>query len=58
MFKKILAVCAAALLIMGCGGKKKAEVTGLKSGLDPEAFHIERDGKWINRRPHRLRDGS
>ena len=48
MFKKILAVCAAALLIMGCGGKKKAEVTGLKSGLDPEAFHVERDGKWIN----------
>ena len=48
MFKKILAVCAAALLIMGCGGKKKVEVTGLKSGLDPEAFHVERDGKWIN----------
>ena len=48
MFKKIFAVCAAALLIMGCGGKKKAEVTGLKSGLDPEAFHVERDGKWIN----------
>ncbi len=48
MFKKIFAVCAAALLIMGCGGKKKVEVTGLKSGLDPEAFHVERDGKWIN----------
>ena len=48
MFKKYFAVCAAALLIMGCGGKKKAEVTGLKSGLDPEAFHVERDGKWIN----------
>ncbi|MBO6221680.1 MAG: galactose mutarotase, partial [Bacteroidales bacterium] len=48
MFKKIFAVCAAALLILGCGGKKKVEVTGLKSGLDPEAFHVERDGKWIN----------
>ena len=48
MFKKIFVFCAAALLIMGCGGKKKAEVTGLKSGLDPEAFHVERDGKWIN----------
>ena len=48
MFKKIFAVCAAALLIMGCGGKKKVEVTGLKSGIDPEAFHVERDGKWIN----------
>ena len=48
MFKKYFAVCAAALLIMGCGGKKKAEVTGLKSGIDPEAFHVEKDGKWIN----------
>ena len=48
MFKKIFVFCAAALLIMGCGGKKKAEVTGLKSGIDPEAFHVERDGKWIN----------
>ena len=48
MFKKIFAVCAAALLILGCGGKKKVEVTGLKSGLDPEASHVERDGKWIN----------
>ena len=48
MSKKFFAFCAAALLIMGCGGKKKAEVTGLKSGLDPEAFHGERDGKWIN----------
>ena len=48
MFKKYFAVCAAALLIMGCGGKKKAEVTGLKSGIDPEAFHVERDVKWIN----------
>ena len=48
MFKKIFVFCTAALLIMGCGGKKKAEVTGLKSGIDPEAFHVERDGKWIN----------
>ena len=48
MLKKIFVFCAAALLIMGCGGKKKAEVTGLKSGIDPEAFHVERDGKWIN----------
>ena len=48
MVKKYFAVCAAALLIMGCGGKKKAEVTGLKSGIDPEAFHVEKDGKWIN----------
>ena len=48
MLKKIFVFCAAALLIMGCGGKKKVEVTGLKSGLDPEAFHVERDGKWIN----------
>ena len=48
MFKKFFVFCAAALLIMGCGGKKKAEVTGLKSGIDPEAFHVERDGKWIN----------
>ena len=48
MFKKIFVFCTVALLIMGCGGKKKAEVTGLKSGIDPEAFHVERDGKWIN----------
>ncbi len=48
MLKKIFVFCAAALLIIGCGGKKKAEVTGLKSGIDPEAFHVERDGKWIN----------
>ena len=41
MFKKIFAVCAAALMVMGCA-EKGPKLT--KSGLNPEDFKAERDG--------------
>ena len=42
MSKKLLAVCAAAAMIMGCGQKNTTTLT--KSGLNPEDFNAERDG--------------
>lgn len=41
MVKKIFAICAAALIIVGCG-EKAPKLT--KSGLDPLAFNEPRDG--------------
>ena len=41
MLKKIFALCAAAVMILGCA--QKAPVL-TKSGLDPEKFKAERDG--------------
>ena len=41
MVKKLFAICAAALLLVGCG-EKAPKIT--KSGLDPLAFNEPRDG--------------
>ena len=42
MTKKLIAICAAAAMIMGCGQKNTVTLT--KSGLNPEDFNAERDG--------------
>ncbi|MBO6171863.1 MAG: galactose mutarotase [Bacteroidales bacterium] len=42
MTKKLITICAAAAMIVGCGQKSATTLT--KSGLNPEDFNAERDG--------------